>query len=95
MALPWGLLAFVIGIAYGALKAGRQDKSDLLKQGLIIGLVVGLVLALIGFFTGYGALGVAGGLAIVWGTLVLTVLFVLGVWLGDLFTGNRKNRPVS
>lgn len=92
MAVPWGLLAFIVGIAYGALKAGRQDKSDLLKQGLIIGLVVALVLALVGFFTGYGALGVAGGIAVVWTTLVLTLLFVLGVWLGDLFTGQRKRR---
>ena len=92
MAVPWGLVAFVVGILYGALKAGRQDKSDLLKQGLVIGLVVALVLALIGFFTGYGALGVAGGLAVLWTTLILTLLFVLGVWLGDLFTGNRKRR---
>lgn len=92
MAVPWGLVAFVVGILYGALKAGRQDKSDLLKQGLVIGLVVALVLALIGFFTGYGALGVAGGLAVIWTTLILTLLFVLGVWLGDLFTGQRKRR---
>ncbi len=92
MAVPWGLLAFVVGILYGALKAGRQDKSDLLKQGLVIGLVVALVLALIGFFTGYGALGVAGGLAVIWTTLILTLLFVVGVWIGDLFTGNRKRR---
>ena len=91
----WGLIAFVIGIAFGAMKKGRQDKSDLLKQGLIIGLVVALVLALIGFFTGFGALGVAGGVAIIWTTLVLTVLFVLGVWIGDLITGQRKNRPVA
>lgn len=93
----WGLIAFVIGIAYGALKKGRQDKSDLLKQGLLIGLVVALVLALIGFFTGAGALGVAGGVAVIWTTLVLTLLFVLGVWLGDLFTGQRKtrDRPIA
>ena len=91
----WGLIAFVIGIVYGAMKKGRQDKSDLLKQGLLIGLVVGLVIALIGFFTGYGALGVGGFVAVIWTTLVLTLLFVLGVWLGDLFTGQRKNRPVA
>ena len=92
MAVPWGLVAFIVGILYGALKAGRQDKSSLLKQGLVIGLVVALVLALIGFVTGYGALGVAGGLAVIWTTLILTLLFVVGVWIGDLFTGQRKRR---
>ena len=93
MAVPWGLIvAFVIGILYGALKTGRQDKSDLLKRGLLIGLVVAVVLALIGFFTGYGAVGVAGGLAIVWSALILTLVFVLGVWIGDMVTGQSKTR---
>ena len=93
MAVPWGLIvAFVIGILYGALKTGRQDKSDLLKRGLLIGLVVAVVLALIGFFTGYGAVGVAGGLAIIWSALILTLVFVLGVWIGDMVTGQRKTR---
>ena len=91
----WGIIAFVIGIIYGAMKKGRQDKTDLLKQGLLIGLVVGLVIALIGFFTGFGALGVGGFVAVIWTTLVLTLLFVLGVWIGDLFTGNRKTRRVA
>ena len=92
MAVPWGLVAFVVGILYGALKAGRQDKSSLFKQGLVIGLVVALVLALIGFFVGAPALGVGGALAILWTTLILTLLFVVGVWIGDLFTGQRKRR---
>ena len=92
MAVPWGLVAFVVGILYGALKAGRQDKSDLLKQGLVIGLVVAVILALVGFFIGAPALGVGGALAILWTALILTLLFVVGVWLGDLFTGQRKRR---
>jgi uncharacterized membrane protein YvlD (DUF360 family) len=85
-------VAFVIGVLYGAVKAGRQDKSGLLLQGLLIGVILAVVLALVGFFTGHGALGVAGGLAIVWGALVLTLVFVLGVWVGDLLTGQRKTR---
>ena len=90
MAVPWGLLAFVIGILYGALKRGRQDKSDLFKQGLVIGLVVGIVLAVIGFLAGVPVLGVAGFLAAIWGALVLTLLFILGVWIGDLITGAKR-----
>ncbi|HUR26276.1 MAG TPA: hypothetical protein VM327_09720 [Candidatus Thermoplasmatota archaeon] len=91
MAVPWGLLAFVIGLLYGALKRGRQDKSDLFKRGLLIGLVVGIVLALIGFLTGYPILGVGGFLAAIWGAFVLTLLFILGVWIGDLVTGAKRH----
>ncbi len=91
MALPWGLVAFLIGIIYGAVKAGRQDKSQLFKQGLIIGLVVGIVLAIIGFLAGVPILGVAGFLAAIWGALILSLLFVLGVWLGDIVTGAKRH----
>lgn len=90
MDIPWGLAAFVIGLVYGLVKAGKQDKSQLFKQGLVIGLVVGIVLALVGFLFGYPILGVAGFIAVVWGAFVLTLLFILGVWLGDLLSGAKK-----
>lgn len=90
--IPWGLVAFVIGLVYGLVKAGKQDKSQLLKQGLIIGLVIGIILALIGFLFDYPILGVAGFIAIVWGVFVLTLLFILGVWLGDLLSGAKRGR---
>lgn len=90
MAVPWGLLTFVIGILYGALARGRQDKSQLFKQGLVIGLVLALVLVLIGFFVGAPALGFGGALGIIVGAIVLSLLFILGVWIGDLITGARR-----
>ena len=90
MAVPWGLLTFVIGILYGALARGRQDKGALFKQGLVIGLVLALVLVLIGWVTGAPALGFGGGLWIVVAAIVLSLLFILGVWIGDLITGARR-----
>lgn len=90
MAVPWGLVAFVVGLVYGMLKAGKQDKSELFKRGLLIGLVVGIVLAVIGLLTGYGALGVAGFVAALWSAFVLSLLFILGVWLGDVLTGAKR-----
>lgn len=94
MAVPWGLLVFVIGILYGAIARGRQDKGGLLKQGLVIGLVLALVLVLIGWVTGAPALGLGGGLWIFVAAVVLTLLFVLGVWIGDLITAGRDRRRV-
>jgi peptidoglycan/LPS O-acetylase OafA/YrhL len=90
MAIPWGIVTFVIGILYGALKRGRQDKSDLFKQGLVIGIVLALVLVVIGALTGAPALGFGGALGIIVAAVVLSLLFILGVWIGDLVTGAKR-----
>lgn len=90
MNVPWGLVVFVVGILYGALKKGRQDKSDLFKQGLIIGLVLALVLVVLGALVGAPALGFGGAVGIIVGAIVLSLLFVLGVWIGDLVTGAKR-----
>jgi hypothetical protein len=87
----WGLLAIVIGFLYGALKKGRQDKGRLLREGLMIGLVVGIVLAVIGLVAGVPLLGVSGFIGAIIAAVVITLLFILGVWLGDLVTGARKS----
>jgi cation transporter-like permease len=90
MAVPWGLLTFVIGILYGALKRGRQDKSSLFMQGLVIGIILAIVLVVIGVLTGAPALGFGGALGIIVAAIVLSLLFVVGVWIGDLVSGARR-----
>jgi hypothetical protein len=94
MAIPWGILTFVIGIVYGAIKAGKQDKSALFVQGLIIGVILAIVLIVIGIVTNSPALGVAGALGMIIAAVVLSLLFVLGVWIGDLITGSRRRHVV-
>jgi hypothetical protein len=89
----WGLLALVIGLLYGWLKPGHQDKSQIMVKGLVIGLVVGVVLALLGVVVGSNPVYVGSGfLAIVLGIVIITLLFVLGVWLGDLIEGKQPRR---
>jgi cation transporter-like permease len=83
-------VTFVIGILYGALKRGRQDKSSLFKQGLVIGIVLALVLVVIGALAGAPALGFGGALGIIIAAVVLSLLFILGVWIGDLVTGASR-----
>ena len=90
MAVPWGLILFLVGILYGLLAKGKQDKSHLFKRGLLIGFVLAIVIAVIGFLTGAPALGFGGALAILWTALILSLLFILGVWLGDLLEGKRR-----
>ena len=88
----WGFLVFLIGLAYGWMSPGRQDKSRLFMRGLLWGVVIAIVLALIGFF--FGSNPVTGGpntgfFDVVWTSIVLSLAFILGVWIGDMIEGRR------
>lgn len=88
MNVPWGLIVFIVGIAYGYMSPGRQDKSTLFKKGLLWGLIIAVVLALIGLiapdFNPLGAaVGAMGFIGVIIAAIVLTIVFILGVWLGD------------
>lgn len=87
----WGLLAILVGFLYGWLKPGTQDKSRLLVHGLMFGLIIGLVLAFLGFAIGSNPIYFGSGvLGLVLGVIIITVLFILGVWLGDLVEGRPQ-----
>ena len=93
----WGLIVFVIGIAYGYMSPGRQDKSTLFKKGLLWGLIIAVVVALLGFFfnanpLGFGDMGFFG---ILISAIILTLVFIVGVWLGDMIEGRRHNRTTG
>lgn len=94
MAVPWGLVVFLVGIAYGYMAVGRQDKGDLFKKGLLWGLLIAVVVALLGFFFNANPLGLGdtGFFGILLSALVLTVVFIIGVWIGDLIEGRRHHR---
>ena len=87
----WGLLALVIGVLYGWLKPGNQDKSRIMVTGILLGLVIALVLTLLGASLGSNPVHFGSGfLGIVLGIVIITLLFVLGVWLGDLIEGKPR-----
>lgn len=89
----WGLLIFVVGLLYGWLTPGRQDKGRLFMNGLVIGLILAVLLALLGGAINANPLPVGTGIVgTVLTVVVLTVVFILGAWLGDLLEGNRSSR---
>ena len=94
MPIPWGLVIFLIGIVWGLVAPGRQAKFRMLMNGLLIGVILGLVFALLGYTMDNNPLGVGT----TWWTFVvaffvLTLLFTLGVWIGDLIEGAARRRP--
>lgn len=86
----WGLIVFLVGILYGWLTPGTQDKGRLFLNGLLIGVVLAIVLALFGAAINAAPLPLGTGvLGIILDVLVLTLIFILGAWLGDLIEGYR------
>lgn len=84
----WGLLILLGGLLYGWMTPGRQDKGRLLWNGFLLGIVVALLLALLGAAIGARPLPFGAGLVgVVLTVLVLTIVFVVGAWLGDLVEG--------
>lgn len=91
--MAWGLVALVVGILYGWLTPGHQDKGRILKTGLIWGLVLGVIFAVLGFAVGSNPFLLGNGsdiLSFVVALVVIVVLFVVGVWIGDLIEGRPK-----
>ncbi len=86
------ILTIVIGVVYGYLKPGKEDRKALLKKGLLIGIILALI------FVGLGALaggrfllfgGVVGALAFI-EVIILAVLFIIGTFIGDWLEEKSK-----
>lgn len=92
MAVPWGLVVLLIGVAYGWLSPGKQDKSHIFKTGIIWGLVIAVVVALLGLLFKANPLGLGdvGFLSLFISFVVMTILFIVGVWIGDLLEGRGR-----
>ncbi|VVB90481.1 Uncharacterised protein [uncultured archaeon] len=87
-------LTFVLGIIYGYVSPGRENRGALLRKGLIIGIVLAIILVVLGLFVG-GAIMVLSGVAIFVEVVILTVLFIIGTWIGDWLEGRSKSRVVK
>lgn len=86
----WGFLVFLVGLLYGWLTPGKQDKGRIFRDGLLIGAVMALVLALLGAAIHAAPLPLgAGVLGVILGVVALTLIFILGTWLGDLVERSR------
>ena len=92
MAIPFGLLVFLVGIAYGWLSPGRQSKGHILKMGIIWGLIAAIVIAVLAYYFQADPLGLGntGFVSLFVSFVIMTLVFVVGVWLGDLLPGGSR-----
>ena len=86
MAYTLEILIIIIGIVYGYLKKGKEDRSTLLKKGVIIGIILGAIMVVLGLIGGGGILllGSLAGAVVFIEVLILAVLFIIGTYIGDM-----------
>ena len=84
------LLVFIVGVVYGYISPGKEDKVRLLKNGLKIGVIAGVLFGLLGLFMGgvlfFGATLI--GFIIV--IAIYTVIFIAGTIVGDFLESRIK-----
>jgi len=98
MAFELELLIIAVGIIYGYLKPGKEDRVALLKNGLIIGIVLGIVVVVFGMLVDSRIL-VHSGVAVMVGlvgmfvfilAVILAILFIIGTFIGDWLEEKSK-----
>ena len=86
MAITLEVLIIIIGIIYGYMKPGKEDRSTLLKKGVVIGIILGAVLVILGLIGGRWILllGTLVGVLVFVEVIILAVLFIIGTYIGDM-----------
>ena len=86
MAYTLEILIIIIGIIYGYMRSGKEDRFALLKKGAIIGIILGAIMVVLGLIGGGGILLLGGlaGAAVFIEVIILAVLFIIGTYIGDM-----------
>ena len=86
MAYTLEILIIIIGIIYGYMKPGKEDRSTLLKKGVVIGIILGAIMVVLGLIGGRGILllGSLVGAVVFIEVIILAILFIIGTYIGDM-----------
>ncbi len=86
MSFTLEILIIIIGIIYGYMKPGKEDRSALLKKGVVIGIILGAIMVVLGLIGGRGILllGTFVGAVVFIEVIILAVLFIAGTYIGDM-----------
>jgi len=85
------VLAFIIGLIYGYVKPGKEQRWELFKKGIMYGIILGVIFGLIGFFvSGRPLLFVAGTIGIFIDVIILVIIFIIGTFIGDILEAAVK-----
>lgn len=77
-------IAFVVGIVYGYVNPGKEDKTKLFKKGIKYGVIFAVIFSVLNLVLGGGFLSFGGTfVVIVIGVIFLTIMFIAGTLIGD------------
>lgn len=79
------IFAFLIGLVYAFVRSGKENRSRLFRNGVIIGIILALILVGLGVLTGGAVLlmGAVVGIYVLLEIVILTILFIVGTYIGD------------
>lgn len=82
------ILNLLIGIVFGFIHRGKENYTNLLKNGALAGLLLGIIFVLAAEFLvpgweSIGAFGFPGVLGIFIEILLFLIIFIAGVFIGD------------
>jgi cation transporter-like permease len=92
------ILVLLVGLVYGYMKPGKEDRMALLKKGAIYGIIIAIVFGVIAFVAGTYLGSVAGGLVLFAGSVIgifisvviLVIIFLVGTFIGDFLESKFK-----
>ena len=84
------ILAFIIGLVYGYVKPGKEQRWELLKKGVLYGIILGVIFGLIGLFVGGAVLFAVSAIGIFIEVVFLVILFIIGTFIGDVLEAQFK-----
>jgi Na+-driven multidrug efflux pump len=93
------ILTFILGIIYGYTGPGKENLGVLLRNGLLIGLGLGIIFVVVGLLVSpsllvLGAWTVTATMEFL-EVVILTVLFIIGTWIGDWLEGRSRSREAK
>ncbi len=93
------ILTFILGIIYGYAGPGKEDLGMVLRNGLLIGIALGILFVIVGLLVSPGLLVLGAwtvsAAMIFLEVVILTVLFIIGTWIGDWLEGRSRSREAK
>jgi len=84
------ILALIIGLIYGYLKPGIEQRWELFKKSVIYGVILAIIVGLLFFFVGGALAFEASAMLVIITVILFAILFIFGTFIGDVLEAKFK-----
>lgn len=86
------IFVMAVGIVYGYLKPGKENRIVLFKKGVYIGIILGIILTMLGLIVNIKFLLLSSivGFVIFIEVVLIAIFFVIGTFIGDWIEEKTK-----